>query len=238
MQKIEFEVCLTPELLHLHNLEHKSVVVVDILRATSCMVTAMAHGVAGIVPVQSLDECREYQNKGYICAAERDGKKIEGFELDNSPFSYMDSSLRGKTIAVTTTNGTQAILKSKKAKNIFIGSFLNLKAISQQLLEISNPILVVCSGWKGNFNIEDTLFAGALSYDMSQYIDLQQDAGIIAEQMYKLHSANLQTLVQQSSHCKRLSKLNIVKDIEYCLSFDRYQVVPEYKESIIKLSHV
>ena len=107
------DVCLTPELLHLHNIENSIVVVVDIFRATSCMTTAFANGVGSIIPVATIDECVAYQQQGYLAAAERDGKTPEGFDFDNSPFSYMVDKVKDATICVTTTNGTLAITKSK-----------------------------------------------------------------------------------------------------------------------------
>jgi 2-phosphosulfolactate phosphatase len=100
------DVCLTPELLHLHNIENSIVVVVDIFRATSCMTTAFANGVGSIIPVATIDECVAYQQQGYLAAAERDGKTPEGFDFDNSPFSYMVDKVKDATICVTTTNGT------------------------------------------------------------------------------------------------------------------------------------
>lgn len=110
------DVCLSPELMHLYDVRNRTVVVVDILRATSTMVTALAHGAESITPFAKAEECLEMKYRGYITSGERDGKKIEGFSKGNSPFEYMDDQVRGMKIAFTTTNGTQAIEKSKEAK--------------------------------------------------------------------------------------------------------------------------
>jgi len=124
------DVCLTPDLLHLHNIDNTIVVVTDIFRATSCMVTGLAYGVGSITPVATVEECFELQQKGYIAAAERNAMKVEGFDLDNSPFSYMDEDLIGANIAMTTTNGTLSITKAKtSAVKVLVGAFLNLGAI-------------------------------------------------------------------------------------------------------------
>src|SRR6478736_2791639 len=147
MKKIE--VCFTPELVHVYGVKGKVVVVIDILRATSCMTTAIAHGVKSLIPVASLAECKALQNQGYIAAAERDGKKEDGFDIGNSPFSYMEKEVVGKTIAVTTTNGTQAISKSLAAKEIIIGSFLNRSAVVNYLKSQPHDVLLLCAGWKG-----------------------------------------------------------------------------------------
>src|SRR6187549_669332 len=136
------DVCLSPELMHLYKVHDKTVVVVDILRATSCMTTAFAHGIESITPFAKLEDCLTMKSKGYFTAGERDGKKVDGFDLGNSPFEYMDENLKGKKIAFTTTNGTQAIAKSAGAKEIIIGSFLNLSAVTNYLLHGENNVLV------------------------------------------------------------------------------------------------
>ena len=146
-----------------HNIDNTIVVVTDIFRATSCMVTGLAYGVGSITPVATVEECFELQQKGYIAAAERNAMKVEGFDLDNSPFSYMDEDLIGANIAMTTTNGTLSITKAKtSAVKVLVGAFLNLGAIVNHLKSQPYDVLVLCAGWKGRVNLEDTLFAGAL----------------------------------------------------------------------------
>lgn len=138
--------------MHLYTVEDKSVVVVDILRATSSMVTAFAHGIESIYPVAKLEDCRAMKAKGYLIAGEREGEKVADFDLGNSPFEYMTENLKGKQIAFTTTNGTQAIAKSIGAKEIIIGAFLNLSAVAGHLIKSNNNVLIVCAGWKGKVN--------------------------------------------------------------------------------------
>lgn len=220
------DVCLTPELIHLYNLNDRTVVIVDILRATSCMVTAFANGAERIVPFANQDECRQMKSRGYITSGERDGKKVEGFDKGNSPFEYMGNEVMGKKIAFTTTNGTQAIEKSKQAKEIIIGSFLNLSSIVKYLLFSHNNILIVCAGWKGKVNLEDTLFAGALVEKLKNYIEPDCDAPLAAQHLYNLAKDDMYGFLKQSSHVKRLHRLNIQKDIEYCLTPDQYTVIP------------
>jgi len=230
----KLDVCLSPDLLHLFDLEDKVVVVVDILRATSCMVTGLAYGIDGIIPVAKLEECRRLQSLGHIAAAERDGMKVEGFDLDNSPFSYMDKNLKGKSIAVTTTNGTQAIDKSKSAAEIVIGAFLNISALACYLKEKNFDILVVCAGWKGNFNLEDTLFAGALAHKLQEDFLIGQDAALAALHMYETNKNDLLAFVSKSQHVNRLAGLGISKDIAFCLSFDKFDVVPVFADDRLK----
>lgn len=224
MKKID--VCLSPELIHLYNLENTIVVVVDIFRATSCMVTAFAHGVATIYPVATIEECSKLQAKGYLAAAERDAHKVEGFELDNSPFSYMAENIKGATIAVTTTNGTLAISKSKSAEKVIIGAFLNIETVARYLKSQPFDVLIHCAGWKGKPNLEDTLFAGALIDLLQNDYEIAEDSALMALKLYDLKKDRMEAAVANSSHVKRLQKLGIQKDISFCLQRNLYNILP------------
>jgi len=229
------DVCLSPELIHLYDVSDKTVVVVDILRATSCMVTALAHGVECIIPMASEKECERMKFRGYVISGERNGQKIPGFDKGNSPFEYMDENISGLKIAFTTTNGTQAIEKSKGAKKILIGSFLNLSAISRYLLMSDDNILIVCAGWKGKINLEDSLFAGALVDNLRKHIEPDCDAPIVAQELYLSAKDDMVKFLSTSSHVKRLNRLNIYKDIEFCLTPDQYHVIPILKRDRLVL---
>lgn len=237
MKKID--VCLSPELLHLYDLQQRVVVVVDILRATSCITAGIACGIKSIIPVASLDECKKLQRQGMVAGAERDGKKAEGFDLGNSPFDYMDDRLRGKTVAMTTTNGTQAIEGAKNAYQIVIGSFLNLSTLVNFLSTQERDLLVLCAGWKGKFNLEDTLFAGALVENLLEHFESEDDAALAAGKLYLLAKSDLLTFISNSSHVNRLKRLNIEKDLEFCLKPDQFEVIPILQNGqLIKLDIV
>ena len=228
-------VCLSPELIHLFELEGKTVVVVDILRATSCMTTAFAHNIKSMKPVSTLEECRSLKKDGYFIAAERGGEKVEGFDIGNSPFSYMEPSLAGEKVAVTTTNGTLAIVKSVQANNVLIGSFLNIKAVSKRIIQLDQNVIIHCAGWKGSVNAEDTLFAGALIDLLTGEFETNTDDASLAHSLYLLHRNSMLEYVAQSSHAQRLKGFGIMKDIEFCMEMDKYDVVPYLKgDEIIK----
>jgi len=230
------DVCLSPELMHLYHIRDRTVVVVDILRATSCMVTAFAHQVESITPVADLNTCRMMKSKGYIISGERDGKKVEGFDKGNSPMEYAGPDIRNKRIAFTTTNGTQAIEKSKEAKKVIIGSFLNLSAVVKYLLFGENNVLIVCAGWKGKVNLEDTLFAGAVIDKLRNHIEPDCDAPLIAHDLYMRAKGDMVSYLSNSSHVKRLDKLDIHQDIDYCLTPDKFDVLPKLKNGVLTLS--
>ncbi|WP_299825051.1 2-phosphosulfolactate phosphatase [uncultured Pontibacter sp.] len=224
------DVCFSPELLHLYDLKGKAVVAVDILRATSTMVTAFANGAADIIPVMNLEDCQAFAAKGCLIAAERDGVKAEGFDLGNSPFAYMNGNVQGRTIAITTTNGTRAIHLSREADEIIIGSFLNLQAVADHLQELGLDVLVVCAGWKGKFNLEDTLYAGALVERLKAAFAFENDATLASLYLYQTAKSDLLSFLRQSSHVRRLEHLEIHKDIEFCLQHDKFSVLPVWQQ--------
>ncbi|SRR5258708_1734361 len=228
------DVCLSPELMHLYDVKDRTVVVVDILRATSCMVTAFANGVESITPFANLNDCRAMKTKGFITSGERDGKKVSGFDKGNSPFEYIGPDIKGKKIAFTTTNGTQAIEKAKGAKKIVIGSFLNLSSVVKYLLFGENSVLIICAGWKGKVNLEDTLFAGAIMEKLKNHIEPDCDAPLAAQHLYNLAKGDMLKFLANSSHVRRLKELNIKKDIAYCLTQDQYTIVPILRNGILK----
>lgn len=230
------DVCLSPDLMHLYTVDDRAVVVVDILRATSCMTTAFAHGINSITPFAKLEDCLAMKTKQHFTAGERNGEKVEGFDLGNSPFEYMNEDLKGKDIAFTTTNGTQAIIKSLGAREISIGSFLNLSAIVDHLKKGDDNILIVCAGWKGRFNLEDTLFTGAVVELMKDHATCECDAPLAAQHLYNLAKNDMVGFLKDSSHVKRLNRLDIHKDIVFCLTPDQYDVVPKLTNGILTLA--
>jgi 2-phosphosulfolactate phosphatase len=173
------------------------------------------------------------KEKGYFTAGERDGKKVDGFDLGNSPFEYQDAELKGKHIAFTTTNGTQAIVKSLGAREIIIGSFLNLSAVVAYLRKLPHNVLVVCAGWKGKVNLEDTLFAGAIVEKLKDEALPVCDAPLAAQHLYNLAKNDMVAFLSTSSHVKRLARLNIHKDIAFCLTPDQYDVVPRLENNVL-----
>lgn len=229
MKKVE--VCPSPESIKLFDLKGKIVVVVDILRATSTMTVALAKGVKHIIPVSSIEECSEYKKNGYLTAAERNGAKVDGFDLGNSPFGFLENDYSGCELAMTTTNGTKAINLSKDADQIVIGSFLNLTAVSNYILEQNKDVLIFCSGWKGHTNLEDTLFAGALIEQLSDKFFIDYDMSIIAKHLYASAKGNLLKFLSHSSYCIRMETKGLQNDIDYCLQVDKFNNVPVLQEN-------
>lgn len=224
--KLKIEVCLTPALLPLHKLENSVVVVIDIFRATTSICYGIENGANAIIPVSQVEECAAYHGTDHLLAAERDGEVVEGFDFGNSPFAYTPEKVAGKTVVLTTTNGTHAIQLSRNAKRVVIGSFLNLSALSQWLKEENENVILVCAGWKNNFNLEDTIFAGAVVNQLKDDKYVLDDASIAAEDLYLLAKDDLGAFLSKSSHSERLKKLGIEEDIAFCLKIDITSAIP------------
>jgi 2-phosphosulfolactate phosphatase len=232
MQKRKLEVCYTPALLPLYDIKNSIVVVIDIFRATSSICYGIENGALAIIPVASVEECISFEKEGYLLAAERDGKVVAGFDFGNSPFAYAEDKVNGKTIVLTTTNGTHAIDESKKtAHQVIIGSFLNLDAVCNYLKTQDKDVFLLCAGWKNKFNLEDTLFAGAVVNQLKNESYFLDDASIAADDLYQMAEGDLETYTAKTSHSERLKKLGIEEDIKFCLNLNIVKSIPVLRDN-------
>jgi 2-phosphosulfolactate phosphatase len=229
MEKYKLEVVLTPALLPLYDVQGKIVVIIDILRATSSMCVAFETGVNKILPVSTPDECRLFRDFDFLCAAERNAIRLPGFDLGNSPFEFQNPFIKDRNIAFTTTNGTKAIRAAKEqgAAIIAMGSFLNLTAVSKWLLKQRKDVLLVCAGWKDKFNLEDTLFAGAVVEKVKHDFEIECDAALSAGMLYDCSKDKLEEVVRQSSHAQRFKLTHHHEDdVHFCIQVDTMNLVP------------
>lgn len=219
---------MSPALLSSYNLEDRIVVVIDIFRASTSICYGIHNGAKSIIPVSTVEECLKYSSTGYLLAAERNGAIVEGFNFGNSPFSYTIDKVQGKTIVLTTTNGTRSIQLSKaqRANRVLVGSFLNITALCNWLKTQNQSVVLLCAGWKENFSLEDTLFAGAAVEKLKEGFLIQDDAAHAAFDLYQLAKADIGSYLKKSSHSARLEKLNIEADIKFCLEFDLVDSIP------------
>lgn len=221
------EVCLTPALLNLYAIENSIVVVIDILRATSSITYGIDNGAEAIIPVAQVEDCLAYADRGYLLAAERNGEVVAGYDFGNSPFSYTAAKVAGKTIVLTTTNGTKAMhMAQERAHHVVVGSFLNLTALCNWLKTQDKDVLLLCAGWKDKFNLEDTLFAGAVVNALRKDFVHFDDSCVAAEDMYLLAKDDLRGYLKKSSHNHRLEQLNIEEDVKFCLKLDLCKTIP------------
>ncbi len=223
------EVCYTPGQFPLYKQDMGIVVVIDILRATSAMVTAFEYGVKDIIPVATIEEARQYIGRpGHIAAAERNGEVVEGFPVGNSPLAFKGMDLKGKTIVLSTTNGTQAIHTGREVRQLVIGAFLNLTALTDWLLKQDDNILLLCSGWKDKFSLEDSAFAGAVMDRLleSGKFGVEEDSSIASKYLYMAARDNFMSILKAAPRRKRLQQLHLLDDVKYCLTPDQSNVIP------------
>ncbi|MEO7263496.1 MAG: 2-phosphosulfolactate phosphatase [Ferruginibacter sp.] len=233
--KPELYTCLSPSLLHLYDVSKSIVVIIDVLRATSTIATALYNGAKAIVPVDSVAECiRLGRQIDSITAGERDGKIAEGLSYGNSPFEYPKTFINKKTLVLTTTNGTRLLHMAldKGAQEIITGSFPNISAVCEHLLKQNKNVILACAAWKDKINIEDTLFSGAVIERIQDNFSINCDASNIALTMYKNASNDLFEFMKKhnASHYNRLMGYGLEKDIRYCLQADGAPILPLYKE--------
>lgn len=226
---------LSPSLLNLYDVSNSIVVIIDVLRATSTIATALHNGAKCVIPVDSVAKCIQLGKQiNGITAGERDGKVAEGLTYGNSPFEYPREFIEGKTLVLTTTNGTKLLQMAldKGAPQIITGSFPNLSSVCNFLVEQNKPVLLGCAAWKDRVNIEDTLFAGAVINRIKKSFTINCDASQMAEILYKDAKKDLYDFMRlkNASHYHRLSGYGLEKDIRYCLTQDVADVLPVYKE--------
>ncbi|MDX9852594.1 MAG: 2-phosphosulfolactate phosphatase [Tenuifilaceae bacterium] len=236
MDKRKVEVCFSTALFPFHKSPNAHVVVVDILRATSAICTAFANGAKGIIPVATVDEAREYKERGYMVASERDGIKIDFADFGNSPFNFTPDRVQGKEVVYSTTNGTQAITMASAGLSVSIGSFLNLSAVATWLNQQNEgDVLILCAGWKGKFCLEDTLFAGALAEILINEHGFTTvcDSAKASIDLWGVAKPNLYGYVQKVAQWYRLGKLGLDDVIEYCHTPNITSVVPVLQQGML-----
>ncbi|HWH64237.1 MAG TPA: 2-phosphosulfolactate phosphatase [Ginsengibacter sp.] len=232
--------CLSPALLHLYDVSSSIVIIIDILRATSTIATALYNGAKSVIPVDSVAECIKLgKQMDVITAGERDGKIAEGLKYGNTPFQYKPDFIKGKTLVLTTTNGTRLLhmALSDGAPAIITGSFCNLSSVCDYLAKQNKNVILACAAWKDRINIEDTLFAGAVISRIKNNFQKNCDASQIAESLYNEAKKNLFDFLKEknASHYQRLMGFGLENDIRYCLTIDNANALILYESGRLVL---
>ncbi len=229
-KKNTVEVCFSPKLFPdiITNKDY-IVVISDILRATTSMCVAFDHGVKEIIPVAGVDEIKRMKEEGYLVAAERDGMALDFADFGNSAFNFMTPVVKDKTIAYSTTNGTQAIeMARESADGVVIGSFINLDAVAEYLFKQDKNVVILCSGWKNRFSLEDAFYAGALAEKLLAYnnFDKDCDATTAALDLWHTGQEDIHYYMEKAEHRNRLKRLGQDDVIELTFSLNISRVVP------------
>lgn len=214
----------------------KSAAVIDVLRATSTMITALAKGACGLLPVETVPQAQSKKSEHTFVGGERYYKKIPGFQAGNSPHDYMTEEVAGKLVVLTTSNGTRGLLKSQRAAKLLAASFINGTAVASALAAFDRDVILLCSGCRNEFSLEDGLCAGMVIDAMESMVDgplRLNDLGLAMKLAYRQCHANLYETVMEGTSAKQLVKLGYAHDVEYCTGIDTVPVVPIAKNDLI-----
>lgn len=225
-------------------LKEKVVVVIDVLRATTVMVTALNNGCTEVIPAREIEEALEIvgnEREKYILGGERNALKIKGFDFSNSPLDYTRENVEGRTLVMTTSNGTKAIKNSEGAEHIFIAAMINGKAVAEKLIGLNKDVIFVNAGTAGEFSIDDFLTSGyiinclkhiAKEENMEELV--LTDIATTSHYIYE-NNQDLFGFVKYATHYKRIKELGLQEDLKYCLTKAIVHIVPEYKDNKIKV---
>ena len=238
----KLETLFIPEEIKNVELAGKLVVIIDVLRASSTIVTALANGCSGFIPIfspyQAKKKAQEFKKERVLLGGEREGTKIEGFNLGNSPREYKKEAVKDKTIVFSTTNGVKTLEMIKGAQRIVIGSFLNLQAVCHYCTNYQGDILIICAGREGRFSLEDTACAGMIIHslrDVFPGVYQGVDANLTAQLLYEKFGYNILEILRKSQHGRYLESIGLSEDLKFCSQLDFYHIVPILRDGIISI---
>lgn len=236
---MKIDICFSP-ILYPYYVENNDtvVVVVDIFRATTTMCMALNNGAASIMPVATVEEAKAYKDKGCLVGGERNVVKFEFGDFGNTPSEYTREKVEGKDVVISTTNGTHAIDMAEDCSCLIIGSFSNISTVADFCLSQKKDVLVLCAGWKDKFNMEDSLFGGALSEILVEKggYNANFDAAGVALSMWKEAKSDVLAYIKRGEHMKRLEDHGLLDVADFCLQFDTTHVLPIYNKNTKKIT--
>jgi 2-phosphosulfolactate phosphatase len=210
-------------------------VVVDVLRATTTMIVALAQGAQRVIPVMDMSKLAEFKRNGYFIVSERDGIQSDFADFGNSPMQLIKANIKNAAIAISTTNGTRALSVVESAQTILLGAFSNLSALCRQLQRRNSNVVIVCSGWKYRFSLEDTLCAGAICEKLTTdgTFTSADDSVLASMGLWEKAKNNLLSYASCSEHYQRLCSLGMGESVPYCFQIDNCSIVPTLLEGTI-----
>lgn len=235
------DVVFSPDLLSFCDLSAKTVVVTDILRATTTITVALANGASSVAPVLTPTDAFHFahQAPNTIIGGEREGIKVDGFDLGNSPREYTKSVVAGRPIVLTTTNGTRTLHACQSAQSVFIGCFLNLQSLIDYLKRATGEVVIACSGREGSFCLEDAVFAGACAQGLKCDADdigcdfQLTDAAEAARILFHENHHDLVGMMKKCCHGRNLTSIGLGDDLEFCAQTNIIDTVPRQIDSQI-----
>lgn len=219
---------------------NKTAVVIDMLRATSVIITALYNGARCVKPFltieEALNEAKKFSREEYILGGERRAVKIDGFDFSNSPLEYTPINVKNKTVIITTTNGTRTLTKCTKADKIIISAVINAEASAKKLSDDNKDIVIVNAGTNGNFSMDDYICSG---YIIDRLLEINSDIELtdISKTALMIYRSNKDILsfIKNARHYGVMKKLKLDDDIDYCIKKDIVNIVPEYRDGSIQI---
>jgi 2-phosphosulfolactate phosphatase len=241
---VKIRVYFSPNSLDEIALRDKTIVVIDVLRASTTITYAMNAGAREVIPVASVDQAMKIVGNLFststILCGERGGKRIEGFKLGNSPAEYTKEVVEGKSLILTTTNGAVALTKAKHARHCFVGSFVNISAVAHALTELPDleetGLVIICSGREDDFSLEDSVCAGMLIHKLGSTvtnIELTDSARTVSSD-YESFGKSIYGTLLESDHGKYLASIGFADDIKTASIVDSVPIVPVLEQTAIK----
>jgi 2-phosphosulfolactate phosphatase len=215
------------------------VAVVDVLRATTTIATALANGAAGVIPVAEPEDAIALGNRlgrdRVLFGGERHSLRIAGFDLDNSPASFTEDAIAGKTIVLTTTNGTRALRAVSNAASVRTAALVNRTAVADALAHEDGDVVIVCAGEANGFALEDALGAGALVDTLLALIDDVElcDGARAAALLYRAVANRLADAIASADHAQALANKGFARDVTRCAALDTLTVVPTLRDGVL-----
>jgi 2-phosphosulfolactate phosphatase len=240
---MQIQTSFTPQQLDELALREKTAVVVDVLRASTTIITALYNGAREVIPTSGVEAAAKITGslvgQAQVRGGERGGKMIEGFSLGNSPLEYSSEKVKDKSIIYSTSNGSPLIVKARFARHTIVCGFVNIGAVAAFLKERGGDVDIFCAGNGGRFAIEDAVCAGLLvqllSDDTATDVSVC-DASQAASALYKAHSRNLMRVLKQSEGGRILDGLGYAEDVKFCAGIDTLPAVPLLEGTMLRLS--
>ena len=235
------EVFLTSANVSEEDVKDKSVIVIDVLRASSTIATALSNGARAVVPAQDMAEAGKIasnmDHRSFLMGGEKGGEKIEGYHLGNSPLEYVGDTVQDRTIIFNTTNGTRAIGRARSADHLLVGCFLNAARVVQFVEQSDKDVVIICAGWRNRVSLEDTLCAGLMLDRLwrGQEPDRVSDTAHVAYSQYRHDHDRLDRALRRAHHARWLTERGHGADVDYCFQLDVLPVLPVYDDSRLVL---
>ena len=239
---MRIDLCVTPGQTDELALRDRTVVVIDVLRASTTIVTALAGGAREIIPVATVESAVKISGNLFgdviLLGGERNGKMIEGFNLGNSPAEYTADRVKNKAIIFSSTNGSQALVRARYARALFVCAFVNAGTVAEALCRGKGDFTIVCAGNNGMLSMEDSVCAGMLIARVSAALDTPPelaDGALAARTLFRAFGRGILKMMRTTDHGRHLQEIGFGEDLKICAGVDTLPVLPQLDGNVIRV---